>query len=83
MPKKQQSFEKSLSRLTEIVETIEDGDTTLEDAIKLYKEGLTRAEDCGNILSRYETEVLQLQKDADGAFALALFGEGVKANANT
>ena len=81
MPKKQQSFEKSLSRLAEIVETIEDGDTTLEEAIKLYKEGLTRAEDCGSILGRYEQEVLQLQKDADGAFALAPFGEGAKANA--
>ena len=81
MPKKQQSFEKSLSRLSEIVEKIEGGDTTLEEAIKLYKEGLTRAEDCGNILSRYEAEVLQLQQDADGAFALVPFSEGVKANA--
>ena len=81
MPKKQQSFEKSLSRLSEIIEIIEDGDTTLEESIKLYKEGLTRAEDCGNILNRYESEVLQLQKDADGAFALAPFGEGAKAHA--
>jgi len=81
MPKKQQTFEKSLSRLSEIVEKIEDGDTSLEDAIKLYKEGLARAEDCGNILGRYEAEVLQLQKDADGAFALMPFSEGTKANA--
>jgi len=81
MQKKQQSFENSLSRLSEIVEKIEDGDTTLEDAIKLYKEGLTRAEDCGNILSRYEAEVLQLQKDADGSFALATFSEGMKPHA--
>ena len=80
MPKKQ-SFEKSLTRLTEIVETIEDGDTTLEEAIKLYKEGLTRAQDCGDILGRYELEVLQLQKDADGAFALTPFGERAKADA--
>ena len=80
MPKKQQSFEKSLSRLTEIVAQIEDGDTTLEESIKLYKEGLTRAQDCGDILNRYEAEVLQLQKDADGAFALAPFNEGTKAH---
>ena len=76
MPKKQQSFEKSLSRLSEIVEQIEDGDVVLEEAIKLYKEGLAHAEDCGNILNRYEAEVLQLQKDAEGAFALVPFGEG-------
>ena len=73
MPKKQQSFEKSLSRLSEIVEQIEDGDTTLEDAIKLYKEGITRAQDCGSILNRYEAKVLQLQKDADGTFTLEPF----------
>jgi len=81
MPKKQQSFEKSLSRLSEIVVQIEDGETTLEEAIKLYKEGLTHAEDCGNILGRYEAEVLQLQKDADGAFALTPFSEGARVNA--
>ena len=81
MPKKQQSFEKSLSRLSEIVNLIEDGDNSLEEAIKLYKEGLTRAEECGNILGRYEQEVLQLQKDADGAFALAIFGEGAQSHA--
>jgi len=78
MPKKQLSFESSLSRLSEIVEAIEDGDTTLEDAIKLYKEGLTHAQNCGDILGRYEAEVLQLQKDADGAFALEPFSEGDK-----
>ena len=81
MPKKQLSYEKALFRLTEIVETIEDGDTTLEEAIKLYKEGLARAEDCGQVLSRYEAEVLQLQQDADGAFALVPFSEGTKAHA--
>ena len=81
MPKKELKFEQSLARLSDIVETIEDGDTTLEGAIKLYKEGLTLAQNCGDILSRFESEVLQLQKDADGAFVLAPFGEGAKAHA--
>ena len=81
MPKKELKFEQSLARLSDIVETIEDGDTTLDNAIKLYKEGLNLAQNCGDILGRYESEVLQLQKDADGAFALAPFGEGVKAHA--
>jgi len=81
MPKKSQSFEKSLSRLSEIVHQIEDGDTALEEAIKLYKEGLTHAQDCGDILSRYESQVLQLQKDAEGALALTPFSEGAKTNA--
>ena len=78
---KEPKFEQSLARLSDIVETIEDGETTLDDAIKLYKEGLTLAQNCGDILGRFESEVLQLQKDADGAFILAPFGEGVKAHA--
>jgi len=81
MPKKEPQFEQSITRLSDIVETIEDGETTLEGSIKLYKEGLALAQSCGDILSRYESEVLQLQKDADGAFILAPFGEGASAHA--
>jgi len=80
MPKKDQKFEQSLSRLSDIVETIEDGETTLDRAIKLYKEGLVLAQNCGEILGHYEAEVLLLQKEADEAFILAPFDEVVKAH---
>ena len=73
MPRKKLKFEDAISRLSEIVDTIEDGDTTLDDAIKLYKEGLVLAQNCGDILGKYEDEVLQLQKTADDTFALKLF----------
>jgi len=76
MPKKELKFEQALSRLTDIVETIEDGETTLDSAIKLYKEGLTLAQNCGDILGKYESEVLTLQKDADDNFALRPFSKG-------
>ena len=81
MPRKKQNFEETLSRLSDIVDTIDDGDTTLDDAIKLYKEGLTLAQSCGDILGRYEAEVLLLQKAADDTFSLSLFNEGTNANA--
>jgi len=81
MPKKEQKFEQALIRLSEIVDNIEDGETTLDGAIKLYKEGLKLAENCGDILGRYETEVLQLQKDAEGVFTLAPFSGGMQTNA--
>ena len=73
MPRKKLKFEDAISRLSDIVETIEDGDTTLDDAIKLYKEGLSLAQNCGDILGNYETEVLQLQKTADDTFVLNRF----------
>jgi len=72
MPKKLK-FEDALSRLSNIVDTIEDGETTLDDAVKLYKEGLSLAKNCGDILGCYETEVLTLEKNAAGAFALTPF----------
>ena len=81
MPKKELKFEQSLARLSDIVEAIEDGETTLDGAIKLYNEGLTLAQNCGDILGRYESEVLQLQKNADGVFALMPFSEGAKSHA--
>ena len=76
MPAKKLKFEEALTRLTDIVATIEDGETTLDGAIGLYKEGLALAQKCGDILGNYEADVLQLQKEADGAFALTPFGEG-------
>ena len=81
MPAKKLKFEQAMSRLSDIVESIEDGETTLDGAISLYKEGLQLAQNCGDILGRYESEVLLLQKEADGAFALTPFNEGVKAHA--
>ena len=72
MPKKVK-FEDALSRLSDIVETIEDGETPLDNAIKLYKEGLGLAQTCGDILGRYESEVLVLEKDANDAFKLTPF----------
>jgi len=79
MPKKELKFEQALSRLSDIVEAIEDGETTLDNAIKLYKEGLSIAQNCGDILGKYESEVLTLQKNADEAFTLAPFQPAMEA----
>lgn len=67
MPKKKSNFETDISRLAEIVEQVEDGQTELDVAIALYKEGLALAEECGKVLSQYEEEVLILQKDTMGS----------------
>jgi len=77
MPKKKSTstFETDLSRLTEIVESMEDSDTPLDSAISLYKEGLELAVKCGQTLTNYETEILTLQKEADGSFTTTPFTE--------
>ena len=71
---KKKSIEEKFLRLAEISEQIE-GDTPLESAISLYKEGLALVEDCGSQLKKYEEEVLLLKKNADDVFRLEQFGE--------
>jgi len=75
MPKKKVSFETDIARLAEIVEQVEDGGTSLDAAIKLYKEGLELAAKCGKTLGQYEDEILTLQKDANKNFVLQAFNE--------
>ena len=74
--KKKTSFENDLHRLAEITDEVEDGQTTLETAIALYKEGLKLAEKCANTLAKYEEEVMTLQKNAEGILALKPFAAG-------
>ena len=71
--KEETNFENALTRLSHIVETVEDSETSLDDAINLYKEGLKIAKDCGDILNKHEQAVLLLQKQADETFSLAKF----------
>ena len=71
--KKNLKFEEALRRLSEVVDAVEDGETSLEDAIALYKEGLKLSEECGEILTSFEAEILSLQKKADETFSLLPF----------
>ena len=68
--KKKTSFEDDIIRLAQIVEQVEDGQTPLDKALTLYKEGLTIAAKCGETLTVYENEILTLQKNADETFKL-------------
>ena len=65
--KKQKTFEESLSRLDEIIDGIESGGT-LEDAIKLYKEGIELSAALNETLTAYEIEVAELYKTSGGGF---------------
>jgi exodeoxyribonuclease VII small subunit len=71
--KKKNELEQSLRRLTDITETLENGETGLEESLALYKEGIGLAKQCGESLNRLETEVLLLQKEAEGLFTTPVF----------
>jgi exodeoxyribonuclease VII small subunit len=61
--KNNKSFEESIARLEEISEALESGELPLEDAIKLYEEGIDLSKACYKKLEEAELKITQLRKD--------------------
>lgn len=74
--KKDGGFEGQLKRLEEIVNILEQGEVTLDDAIKMYEEGIHISKQCLEKLSQAELKLKRLGKDMDGNFEL--FDENIK-----
>ncbi len=72
MPKKK-TFEQALLRLEEIVKNIENNEITLDESVKLYKEGIDLSVFCGNELKKIEQEIVVLKESADKIFNEELF----------
>jgi len=60
-------FEKALERLEKIVEELEAGGITLEDALKKYEEGVRLSRACSEKLSQAEKKIQILTKTLDGS----------------
>jgi exodeoxyribonuclease VII small subunit len=69
---KQQSFEQAMQRLEKIVADLENGDTHLEDSIKLFEEGMNLAKLCMDKLNQAEKKLQKLTRDDTGSFQLEL-----------
>jgi exodeoxyribonuclease VII small subunit len=54
------SFEDTYARLEQIIQTLEQGDLTLEQSVNLYEEGMRLAEQCDRHLNKAELKVTQL-----------------------
>jgi len=67
MAAKKQSFETDLARLEEIVKSLEKGEVSLSDSMKLFEEGSALLRRCGDALDEAEQQVVRLRKGADGA----------------
>lgn len=60
-------FEKKLSRLEEIVNSMEKGELSLEDSLKAFEEGVKLSRECQSQLSEAEQKVkVLLSIDDDG-----------------
>jgi exodeoxyribonuclease VII small subunit len=66
-------FEKSLARLEEVVKRLESADLSLDEAMKLFEEGVKLSRDCQKQLEEAEGRVEILLKKADGKIAAEPF----------
>jgi exodeoxyribonuclease VII small subunit len=60
MADKKLDFEQSVTRMNEIIRTLERGDTPLADSIKLFEEGAKLAGQCETLLQKAEQRVTKL-----------------------
>lgn len=69
------NFENSLKRLEEIALEMEKNETTLENSLELYREGVLEAKFCSKTLKDVEQEVFVLRKDIEGILKLEDFND--------
>ena len=65
-PAKKPDFERSLARLEELVRRLENANLTLDEAMKLFEEGVELSRECQKQLEQAEGRVEILLKKADG-----------------
>ena len=76
MAKKTNGFEADLARLDQIVEALESGDAPLDEALKLYEEGVGLIRACSELLEKAEQSVKKLQITHDAKAQLVAFSSG-------
>lgn len=58
----EQTFEKDLLRLEEIVKLLETGNVALEESVSLYEEGLNLAKNCTQKLRTAKQKVIEIDE---------------------
>ena len=56
------TFEQAVTRIEEIVVSLERGDAQLDKSLSLFEEGVKLIETCGTMLDTAEQKVVNLQK---------------------
>ena len=59
------SIEESFEQLDSIIETLESGETPLEEAFKEYERGIKIVRECSASLDRVEKQIIVLQGNED------------------
>lgn len=67
MPKKENmTFESASARLEEIVKILEQGNSSLDESLKLYEEGVLLVRFCNDSLDNAEKKIKMLVTDSKG-----------------
>ncbi|HLB09304.1 MAG TPA: exodeoxyribonuclease VII small subunit [Gemmatimonadaceae bacterium] len=67
------SYESDLARIEDIVGELERSEIPLDDALRLFEEGIQRLRTASAALVQAEARVRKLIEDTDGGFTLADF----------
>ena len=62
---KEMKIEEAMAKLSEIVQTLERGDVSLDDSIGLFEEGMKLSKYCASILEKAEQKVQFLQAEVN------------------
>ena len=58
-----ETYEQSIEKLKQIIEKIEDGNTSLDESIRLYEQGAVLVKQCETMLSEAEVKITTLIRD--------------------
>ncbi len=58
-----ETYETKVEQLKEIIEKIEDGNTRLDESIRLYEQGAALVKQCEEILNEAEIKITTLSRD--------------------
>ena len=67
MNEQNMTFEQSMQRLEQIVRAMERGDVSLEESLKLFREGTDLVSRCGKLLDEAELQVKRIMTAPDGS----------------
>lgn len=70
-----QSFEKAMQRLEQIVRALERGDAPLDESLKLFQEGTELVRTCGKMLDDAQLQIQKVMTAPDGTPVLEEFSD--------
>lgn len=72
--KQNKTFEENMIRLEQIVQSMDRGDISLEESLKLFQEGTALVESCGKLLDEAEEMIVtKIVTNPDGTPAEEIF----------